>query len=643
MRRLVDIFEGFCRDTDRHFQCRSLSQPVVPDRDFDFETAHGKMRFMVKALKAAALGRPALVIVGHLGLVPVAWVLKRLGLVKRYGLVLHGIEAWRKAAWADRLGARGAEVVIATTTFTAREFAKHNGVRQERIQVIPLGLAESTVVPAPPPNHDARLRILSVGRLWTSEQYKGADTLIEAVARARRDGIEAFLKVAGDGDDLPRLKQLASRLGLLGCFVNFEGAVSDDRLQQLFAECDVFAMPSKGEGFGIVFLEAMRHAKPCIGGNHGGTPEVIDHGVNGYLVDHGDVEQLGRYLALLAKDRPLRLEMGRRACEKVASSYLFPHVRDRWLALLRSLVQETGCLPTVPTQAICPRELVRYAALTGLGAGYRLSRRVECGLARNRVQILCLHHVFDHEKARFRELLRTLSVHHRFITYSEAVERIAAGDVDAPYIAFSFDDGFRCTLDAAAILEEFGASACFFVCPSIIGEQRRAKVEAFCRERLRIDFAPEFLSWAELELLLKRGHEVGSHTMTHADLRRLTAPELHDEIAASYDVLRARLAAADHFAWPYGRFRHFTPGALDAVFEAGFTSCASAERGSHIPAGKQHTSNVCLRRDNVDAAWPITHSLYFIARNGNRAIPSNNAWSSVWAREFMRPAALPGA
>jgi len=97
-------------------------------------------------------------------------------------------------------------------------------------------------------------------------------------------------------------------------------------------------MPSKKEGFGIVFLEAMRYGKPCIGGNYGGTPEVITHGVDGYLVNYGDVDQLVRYLVEFSQRPEIRRGMGLKGYEKVKARYLFSHMRDKWFALLDELI-----------------------------------------------------------------------------------------------------------------------------------------------------------------------------------------------------------------------------------------------------------------------------------------------------------------
>jgi glycosyltransferase involved in cell wall biosynthesis len=80
-------------------------------------------------------------------------------------------------------------------------------------------------------------------------------------------------------------------------------------------------MPSKKEGFGIVFLEAMRSGKPCIGGNHGGTPDVIEHGKSGFLVEYGNIDELANQIRVLADDPALRQTMGERGRALVADKF----------------------------------------------------------------------------------------------------------------------------------------------------------------------------------------------------------------------------------------------------------------------------------------------------------------------------------
>lgn len=345
MRRLREILTMY--GEIRGYQLHSLSLVDVEEqKDLHHRSVEQgvfvgcrgkKVLFTLRAICTAWRYPADLVIVGHIGQVPVAWLMRKLGLIQSYILVLYGLEAWKRAEWFDMWGVQGATCIVAITKHTAQEFCKRNGVPLNRVQVIPPTLAEEKIeVPCGGQGLRDSLSILTVGRLSAGE-YKGIDTLINAVERARSKGAKVHLDVVGDGDDLPRLLELVSGMNLNGC-VAFLGAISDESLQQRYQECDVFAMPSKWEGFGIVFLEAMRYGKPCIGGNHGGTPEVIAHGVDGYLVDHGNVERLADYLIEFSSKPGLRGEMGLRGHEKVRAEYLFWHMRANWFSLLDGLL-----------------------------------------------------------------------------------------------------------------------------------------------------------------------------------------------------------------------------------------------------------------------------------------------------------------
>lgn len=344
MRRLWEIVSAYGETRECQVCClslvdwreeRELQSHPVKHAGFSGCRAN-KLTFVLRAIGHVMTYPDSLVVVGHIRQAPVAWVLKRLGLIRSYILVTYGIDAWTQVPWLQREAARCAVRIAAITWYTAKEFCKHNGVALERFRIIPPSLAEDEINPLGrrvPKDDTGELGVLTVGRLSIDDRPKGIDTLIEAVGKARSNGANISLIVVGDGDDMSRLRDLTTRLGL-DAQVAFLGAVPDDRLQQLYQECDVFAMPSKKEGFGIVFLEAMRFGKPCIGGNHGGIPEVIDHGVDGYLVGYGDVDRLARYLVEFSQNPELRRDMGLKAYKKVKSEYLFPHMADKWFSLL---------------------------------------------------------------------------------------------------------------------------------------------------------------------------------------------------------------------------------------------------------------------------------------------------------------------
>lgn len=265
------------------------------------------------------------------------------------------------------------------------------------------------------------------------------------------------------------------------------------------------------------------------------------------------------------------------------------------------------------------RSAVRSLALTSLAAleAAGLHGGIDGALARPRVQILLLHHLFADELPRFKALLKRLAHGHEFITYSEAVERIERGRIERPAIAFSFDDGLESCAVAARILAEHGASACFFVVPSIVGERRPERLRRFGVDRLAAP-ATGVLGWDDLETMLAQGHEVGNHTDGHLDLGSIGEDEVVEQIGRGRDALVRRLGDAPHFAWPYGLFENFSAFAAKSAFTMGHRSVASAVRGCHVAHGVD-VARPCLRRDNLVAAWPIGHAMHFLARASRSA------------------------
>ncbi|MFN8003579.1 MAG: polysaccharide deacetylase family protein [Acidobacteriota bacterium] len=279
--------------------------------------------------------------------------------------------------------------------------------------------------------------------------------------------------------------------------------------------------------------------------------------------------------------------------------------------------------------AVSPRTLMRGAALSTMAWAYRSTGALARALAKPRVQFLYLHHLFPEEEAGFRALLAALQRTQTLISYSEAVDRLWHDQLDRPYVCFSFDDGLRQNLRAAQILHEFGVSACFFICPGFVGETSPDKLKEICATRFKMP-PTEMLSWDDVDAMLALGQEIGSHTQTHQVLSRISAAALEDELGQSFDEFNQRLGGVKHFAWPEGRFWHFSATAAKAVFAAGYESCASAERGCHISAPDWPRPNLCLRRDYVSAHWPLSHTFYFLCRGSQNASVANNHWPAEW-------------
>ena len=265
------------------------------------------------------------------------------------------------------------------------------------------------------------------------------------------------------------------------------------------------------------------------------------------------------------------------------------------------------------------RGYARDLALSGLSLAAS-----EKYLAIPRVQFLYIHHVFQDEEKRLDALLKRLSKNHEFISYNDAVDKILTGEIDKPYITFSSDDGLKNNLRAAEILNEYNAKACFFINPGIIGETNFEKIKEFCIGTL--DFPPvEFLNWDEVGKLQEWGHEIGSHTMMHMNIAATNTMQIKDDMHQTYRILTERCGQMKHFAFPFGRFFHFSEAGRKAVFDAGFTTCATAERGCHInPLTPISNQDLCIRRDHTVLGWDMKHIMYFLINNARHASVNSN-------------------
>jgi phosphatidylinositol alpha-1,6-mannosyltransferase len=221
-------------------------------------------------------------------------------------LYCHGAELRRGAgARLRRLVLRRVDAIVANSEFTAgivRDIAGRTAT-----------LVHPPVAAVPPdiaPRRASReIAVLSVGRLVAN---KGHDRLLRTVARARAAGEEVSVTIVGAGPDHAALEALIDELGLRGV-ARLAGAVSDDELEALYRQADVFALLSapvgdEVEGFGIVFLEANSYGLPVIAGRSGGSQEAVVNGKSGIVVDGEDAAVAA--LTALAHDPTLRAALG---------------------------------------------------------------------------------------------------------------------------------------------------------------------------------------------------------------------------------------------------------------------------------------------------------------------------------------------
>ena len=275
----------------------------------------------------------------HPNLAPLGLALRALNPGSRYIVSTYGFEVWEPLSSLRGFALQRAERVTAIAEFNAVKVAELQHVAPERIAIVPCALDPEFSIPSDATSTRPRPAeppiLLTVARLEGAErgEYKGVDTVIEAMPEVLAAFPGVRYVVVGDGDDRPRLEKLAHRIGLQDR-VTFAGAVDHAALRAFYETCEVFVMPSRTEGFGIVFLEAMALGKPVVGGNHGGTPEVWADGTAGFLVDYGDVHALAGRLRLLLGDFELRARMGRAGRALVSSKFSFARFQQNFGELL---------------------------------------------------------------------------------------------------------------------------------------------------------------------------------------------------------------------------------------------------------------------------------------------------------------------
>jgi glycosyltransferase involved in cell wall biosynthesis len=242
--------------------------------------------------------RPKLIITGHLNFTVAAYWLKRLTNIP-YWTVAHGIEAWGIKNSALHIALHHADLILAVSSYTRDRLIKEQNLDPNKIVILPNTFDFNRFQPAPKPSYLLEkygLRreqpiILTVARLAEVERYKGYDQILQALPQIRQQIPDIHYILVGKGNDETRIKQLITQLGLQDC-VTLAGFIPDQQLCDYYNLCDIFAMPSKKEGFGIVYLEALACGKPVLGGNQDGAVDALCHGKLGALVNPDNVSEI---------------------------------------------------------------------------------------------------------------------------------------------------------------------------------------------------------------------------------------------------------------------------------------------------------------------------------------------------------------
>ncbi len=284
--------------------------------------------------------RPDVVLYGHVLLSPLALLARVLSPRSRHVLFAHGREVWRESfrsripLWERLAVLAGIDRVAAVSRLTAGRMSAAYGVPAARFCLLPNAVDEPLSAPGHRNNGGGEQRLLTVARLSRKDRCKGCDKVIQAMPAVLAQAPGARYEVVGDGPLRAELEQLARDLGVSHA-VRFRGRVDDRELERIYRDAHVMVMPSTGEGFGIVYLEAWKHGLPVVAGDRDAGSEVVADGVDGLCVNPASVDSIARALVDLLNHPDKAAAMGRRGYQKVMERYTHAH----FLRNLRQILQ----------------------------------------------------------------------------------------------------------------------------------------------------------------------------------------------------------------------------------------------------------------------------------------------------------------
>ncbi len=279
--------------------------------------AKGKWRFLSTVLReAGAGGSYNAVVCGHLHLLPVAVLAKRL-IACPLVLFAYGIEAWKprnNRLFAALIGQ--IDLVVSISEFTSRRFVDWSGVSKDAVRVCPnavhldqFGAGSKSEILVERYGLRGCKVLMTVGRLDRLERYKGVDLVLELLPALARKVPNIVYLIAGEGDDRPRLAGKAQALGIADR-VRFTGWISEQEKADHYRLADVFVMPGTGEGFGFVFLEAMACGVPVVASAADGSREAVRDGKLGIVVNPNDPDSVIQGILRALAEPPGRVPTG---------------------------------------------------------------------------------------------------------------------------------------------------------------------------------------------------------------------------------------------------------------------------------------------------------------------------------------------
>ena len=240
----------------------------------------------------------------------------------------------------ERLAVRRAAVVVATSRYSRERIVEAYGILPTKIVVVPelIDLAIwKTEWGAEPVSEAGHPAVLTVAHMYPR---KNLAILLRAYALLVKDGVPFRGWIVGEGPCRRRWERLRDSLGLRDR-VEFLGTIPRRELVNRYRRASVFCLPSRQEGFGIVFLEAMANARPIVAARAAAVPETVADGEVGLLADPDDPGEMARHLSVLLTNPELRLAMGQAGRRRV-EEYRADRVAEMFLTRIQAVLASDG-------------------------------------------------------------------------------------------------------------------------------------------------------------------------------------------------------------------------------------------------------------------------------------------------------------
>jgi glycosyltransferase involved in cell wall biosynthesis len=279
------------------------------------------------------------VLCGHINLLPLAVVASRLLRAKQV-LLIYGADAWKPTGrrLSDHL-VGCADLVISISQVTKQRFLSWTFLDDDQVHLLPnaihiekYGIGEKPYYLEKRYGLEGKKVLMTLARLHPAERQKGVDDILEILPQLLAEEEDLIYLIAGDGDDRRRLERKVALLGL-GKRVVFAGRVLESEKSDHYRLADVFVMPSRQEGFGFVFLEAMATGIPVVASSLDGSREAV---LDGKLGEHADPDD--REALKAAIRRSLRRP---RAIPDGLTSFSYNRFRERLENIMDSLRVES--------------------------------------------------------------------------------------------------------------------------------------------------------------------------------------------------------------------------------------------------------------------------------------------------------------